>query len=106
MTLHDLAHSRAGDKGTTVNVSVIAFRDADYAWLEQVVTAARVASHLGTLTRGHVVRYTLPHLGAMNFVFERPPGESVTRTLALDQHGKSLSSALLAMELPERGDLG
>jgi len=29
-------------------------------------------------------------------------GGGVTRTIALDQHGKSLSSAILEMELPNR----
>ena len=38
----------------------------------------------------------------MNFVMARPPGNSVTRTLALDAHGKSISSALLEMILLDR----
>ena len=38
----------------------------------------------------------------MNFVATRPAGQSVTRSLALDAHGKSLSAALLALPLPER----
>ncbi|MEP6917542.1 MAG: hypothetical protein ABJC89_17960, partial [Acidobacteriota bacterium] len=55
------------------------------------------------LIDGDVVRYELAALGAMNFVMSRPPGDSVTRTLALDPHGKSISSALLEMILPNRG---
>jgi hypothetical protein len=100
--LRDIAHSRTGDKGTIVNFSVIAFDERDYPWLVQVMTAERVRQHLGTLIDGGVERYLLPRIGAMNFVVSRPPGESVTRTLALDAHGKSLSSALLQMPLPER----
>jgi hypothetical protein len=100
--LGDLAHSRAGDKGTIVNVSVIAFDPNDYAWLESVVTAARMQQHLDGIADGGVVRYTLPSVAAFNFVFARKPGQSVTRTLELDAHGKTLSSIVLAMPLPER----
>lgn len=99
MTLRTLAHSRTGDKGDLVNVSVIAFDIADFAVLERSVTAERVAAHFGGLIVGDVQRYALPHLGALNFVMRRPPGESVTRTLALDPHGKSLSSAMLDLEV-------
>ncbi len=100
--LRDVAHARAGDKGRLVNVSVIATDERDFPWLVEVVTAERVRAHLGTLIDGEVRRYLLPEIAAMNFVAARPAGESVTRSLALDAHGKSLSSALLEMELPER----
>jgi hypothetical protein len=46
-----------------------------------------------------VTRYLLPQLGAMNFVMQQALGGGVTRSLALDAHGKSLSSMLLDMEL-------
>ena len=52
-------------------------------------------------SRGEVVRYELPTLGALNFVLHGVVGGGVTRTLALDAHGKSLSSALLEMEIPD-----
>ena len=102
MTLRDVAHSRAGDKGTTINCSVIAYDAADFVWLSAVVTEERVRAHLGDLIHGEVRRYVVPELSAMNFVMTRAPGNSVTRTLALDAHGKSLSSVLLDMPLPER----
>ena len=102
MTLRDVAHSRAGDKGTTINCSVIAYDAANFAWLSSVLTAERVRAHLSDLVHGEVRRYLVPQLSAMNFVMTRAAGNSVTRTLALDAHGKSLSSALLDMPLPER----
>jgi hypothetical protein len=37
----------------------------------------------------------------MNFVLGRALGGGVTRSLALDAHGKSLSSALMDLEIPE-----
>jgi hypothetical protein len=101
VTLREFAHSRAGDKGSIVNCSLVAYRAADYAWLESVVTAERVRAHFGPLIQGEVRRYLLPRLSAMNFVMTRADGTSVTRTLALDAHGKSLSSVLLEMRLPQ-----
>ena len=50
---------------------------------------------------GDVVRHELPALGAFNFVLRDALGGGVTRSLALDAHGKSVSSALLAIEVPE-----
>jgi len=99
MQLREIAHSRSGDKGHLINISLIAFDAHDYPQLEREVTADRVRDHLADFVRGRVVRYALPQLGALNFVLERAPGDSVTRTLALDAHGKSLSSALLEMEI-------
>ena len=46
MKLHDLAHSRAGDKGQTSNLSLIAFRPECYPLLEKHVTAERVKEAL------------------------------------------------------------
>ena len=101
MKLRELAHSRTGDKGTIINISVIAREERNYPFLERHVTADRVKMHLADIVHGEVVRYTLPNLGALNFVLTRAPGDTVTRSLALDAHGKSLSSALLGMEIPD-----
>lgn len=102
MKLREVAHSRTGDKGALINCSVIPYDEGDYAWIADVLTPARVRAHFQGLIDGDVRRYLLPSIAAMNFVMSRPPGESVTRTLALDAHGKSLSSALLEIEMGER----
>jgi hypothetical protein len=99
--LRQIAHSRTGDKGSTANVSVIAYRAADYPLLERYVTAERVKEHLRGIVRGEVDRYALPRIGALNFVLHRALDGGVTRSLALDAHGKSLSSALLSLEIPD-----
>lgn len=101
MKLRTIAHSRSGDKGTIVNVSLIAFEPRQYPLLVQYVTAAQVKSHFADLAIGEVIRYELPLIGALNFVIHGIVGGGVTRTLALDAHGKSLSSALLEMEIPD-----
>lgn len=99
MTLRQLAHARAGDKGHLLNIAVVAYQMADYPRLVRVLTADRVAAHLVDVAHGDVLRYEMPRIGALNFVLSRGPHESVTRTLALDAHGKSLSFALLEMEI-------
>jgi hypothetical protein len=101
MKLRDLAHSRTGDKGDTSNISVIALREADYPLLERHVTAERVKDFFSGVVKGDVVRYAMPNVGALNFVMYRALGGGVTRTLALDIHGKCLASALMDLDLPD-----
>ncbi len=99
MRLHEIAHARTGDKGKIVNIALIVFRMENFDRIEANVTAERVRQHFGELIEGSVERYSLPHLGALNFVLRRPESHSVTRSLALDAHGKCLGSALLMMEV-------
>jgi hypothetical protein len=99
MLLREIAHARAGDKGDVSNIAVIAYDAADYPLLEQLLTAERVRQHFAGIVTGEVLRYELPTLGALNFVLHGALGGGVTRSLALDAHGKSLGSALLGMEL-------
>lgn len=98
MKLHDLAHGRTGDKGDTSNISVIAYHAADYEHLLRDVTVERVAEHLDQPVSA-VTRFVLPQLCAMNFVIKGALKGGVTRSLALDAHGKCLSSVLLNMSV-------
>jgi len=99
MKLREIAHSRTGDKGNISNISVIAYDPNHYALLREQVTAARVKAHFAGVVAGEVVRYELPNIAALNFVMHQALGGGVTRSLALDAHGKSLSSALLDLEI-------
>ena len=58
----------------------------------------RDIAHARTGDKGDITRFELPHLGALNFVMTRALRGGVTRSLALDAHGKSLSSLLLNLE--------
>jgi len=97
--LRDIAHTRSGDKGDTSNISVIAFDPRDFARLQREVTAEKVKAILGDMVQGDIERYELPRLGALNFVLHRALAGGVTRSLALDIHGKSLGSLLLSMPI-------
>ncbi len=101
MKLHDIAHSRTGDKGNTANISLIVYDAKDYAHVAKHVTAEKVKAFFGEIVKGEVIRYELPQLGALNFVMKEALGGGVTRTLALDIHGKSFSGGLLTLEIPD-----
>lgn len=93
--LGDVAHLRSGDKGDTAQISVIAYDTSDYPLLVRELTAERVVAHLSGLTVRRAIRYELPKLGALNFVLDGALGGGVTRSLALDTHGKTLAAQLL-----------
>lgn len=97
--LREIAHSRTGDKGNISNISLIAFDAKDYPLLKEKVTAAVVKDLFKDIVKGEVVRYEMPAIGALNFVMREALGGGVTKSLALDAHGKSLSSALLGLDI-------
>ena len=97
--LYDLAHCRAGDKGEISILSVIAYRAEDYPRLVDHVTVEAVRRHMRGIVLGEVRRYELPNLGALQFVCTHSLNGGVTTSLAIDAHGKSLSSALLEMNV-------
>jgi hypothetical protein len=97
--LHDIAIARSGDKGNMATLSVIALDSADYPRLERMLTAERVREHYAGVVLGEVLRYTMPQLGALHFVMHEALAGGVTRSLALDAHGKTLAQAVLAIEV-------
>lgn len=101
MKLKEICHSRTGDKGDISNISLIPWREEDYPMLQEKVTSERVAAYFSDICHGTVTRYEVDGICALNFVLEHSLGGGVLRSLAMDKHGKALSSALLEMELPD-----
>jgi hypothetical protein len=99
MLLREIAHSRAGDKGNRSTISVIAYDIKDFPAIEKSITAERVRAHYAGIVKGKVERFVVPQLGALNFVLHDALGGGVTRSLALDAHGKCLSSAILTLSI-------
>jgi hypothetical protein len=97
--LKDLAHTRSGDKGDTVNIGVIAYRPEDYDLLVEHLTAERVKDHFGDMVKGEVERFELPNLGALNFLLHNALGGGGTVSLMTDAQGKTFSTAILRMQL-------
>lgn len=102
MKVRDIALARSGDKGNRATLSVIARDPADYPLLDRALTVERVRACYRDLVCGSVQRYTLPHLGAVHFVMNEALGGGVTRSLALDAHGKTLSAAILDLVLDDK----
>ncbi|QRG67176.1 AtuA-related protein [Brevibacillus choshinensis] len=97
--LYEIAHSRAGDKGNTLIVSVIPYQEEDYRLLCEKVTVEAVKQHLQGIVSGEIVRYELPNISALQFVCSQALLGGVTTSLGMDTHGKSLSYALLELEV-------
>jgi hypothetical protein len=97
--LRALAHARSGDKGDTCNIGVIARSEAIYDWLRESLTAAVVRRFFRGIVKGKVVRHEVPNLLALNFLLEKALGGGGTVSLLLDPQGKTLSQALLEMEV-------
>ena len=101
MKLRDIAHSRTGDKGNISVISVIAYKKEDFPFIKERVTEEAVADYFKEIVHGKITRYELPNIYALNFVMENALGGGVTRSLAIDMHGKTLGFALLEMEIGE-----
>lgn len=95
--LHEVAHSRAGDKGNRVNLSLIPYRAELYDLLAEQVTEARVLALFAHRGATACRRYDLPLLHAFNFVVEDALEGGVNSSLNLDGHGKTHSFRLLAL---------
>lgn len=97
--LRRLAHSRSGDKGNTSNTAVIAYAPEFYPHIKAQLTAAAFKSLYGTLIAGEVTRHAVDGLQVLNFVAEGALGGGVSRSLAIDNYGKALASAVLRFEV-------
>ena len=99
MKLHEIAHSRAGDKGNISTLSLIPYYERDYELLCQEVTIENVKKHLNGIVLGEITRYEMPNISSLLFVCQDSLAGGVTTSLRMDTHGKSLSYALLEMEI-------
>lgn len=100
-----LAHARSGDKGDAGNVGVIARREEWYPIIAEALTVDRVKEHFKGICNGKVERFELPNLWALNFLLHNTLGGGGTVSLKLDAQGKTLSSAMLRMEIDVPDDL-
>ena len=97
--LKDIAHARSGDKADTTNIGLIALKPEHYPLLVREVTAERVKQHFTGICKGEIERFEVPNLHALNFLLHQSLGGGGTLSLKTDPQGKTLSSALLRMEI-------
>ena len=103
--LQHVAHVRSGDKGDTSNIAVYAYEPELYGLLKEQLTAQRFHEHYRGSIKGPVFRYEIDGLHALNFVAHGALGGGVSRSLCLDNYGKTLSAAILGFELEVPQDL-
>lgn len=99
VTLYDLAHARAGDKGDVCNVGVIARRPEHYPILVRELTAERVKRFFGSWCRGEVKRYELDNLHSLNFILYGALDGGALVSLRMDPQGKTYGLAVLRMQI-------
>lgn len=99
MKLYELAHSRTGDKGNISTISVIVYKKENYELVRRKLTESAVQERFLPIGATRVERYELPRLSALNFVLYNTLGGGVTRSLALDTHGKTLSALILDIDI-------
>ncbi|WP_216829820.1 AtuA-related protein [Alkalihalobacterium elongatum] len=97
--LKEIAQSRSGDKGNTVNVALFAPNQEIYDIFLAEVTPEKVKEHFTGLVEGEVVRFDLPNIFALNFVCKEALNGGGSSSIRLDNLGKCFGSNLLRMEI-------
>lgn len=97
--LKEICHARSGDKGDTANIGLIALQERYYPLIARYVTAERVKKHFEGIALGPVERFEMPNIWALNFLLHGALGGGGTKSLKNDAQGKTLSNALLRMEI-------
>ncbi|MDF1485661.1 hypothetical protein PY257_10790 [Ramlibacter sp. H39-3-26] len=95
--VRDIAYVRSGDKGDVCTAGVIARTPQDYVALKASVTPDSVKALYGDWVQGEVSCHSMDNIEAVVVVMQRALGGGATRTLRLDQTGKSLGYALLRL---------
>lgn len=96
--LRSIAHARSGDKGSDVNIGVIARSPDHYDELKSKLTDVKVKEYFSAVC-SNVIRYELPNLNALNFILKGGLGEGGSSSLRSDAQGKAFGEALLDLEI-------
>lgn len=94
-----LATARSGDKGSHVNIGVIARDSAYFDFLEKHLTEEKIALHFNSFAPTKVKRYLLKNLFAFNFILYNILDGGGSLSLRIDSQGKTFAQALLLMHL-------
>ncbi len=97
--LAKIAHARSGDKGDKVDIGLFAYDAETYETLKREVTAERVAGHFRKLAAGPTVVHALDNLWALKVVIDGALQGGASRSLRVDNLGKTMGAALLRMEI-------
>lgn len=98
--LGEKAHCRFGDKGDTGLFVVSPYHTGDFDALVAALTQQRLSHHFGGLSVTQIQVRSCLQLTAVVIAMHKSLGGGVTRSLALDIHGKTRSGYLLGMLVP------
>ncbi len=99
VSLREIAHARAGDKGDRSNISLFVFDPRHYPAIKAQVTPERLKASFSQVFQGPIQRFELDHLHGLNFVMDQALAGGVNQSLNLDSHGKSWSFLLLSLSV-------
>lgn len=97
--LRQLCWARSGDKGDAANIGLIARRPEFLPVLRHSVTTERVRMYFEPDCKGHVERFDLPGISAMNFLLHNTLGGGGSSSLHADPLAKTYGQRLLEMEI-------
>ena len=103
--LKELAFARSGDKGDVSNIGLMAKNAESYEVIKKEVTPERVKKHFGNMVKGDVKIWPMDNINSLQVVLYNALGGVATKTLRLDQTGKSMCGALLRMEIEADDDV-
>ena len=103
--LKELAFARSGDKGDVSNIGIMAKNDESYKVIKKEVTPERVKEYFGSMVKGDVKIWPMDNINSLQVVLYGALGGGATRTLRLDQTGKSMCGALLRMKIEADEDI-
>ena len=95
--LADICYIRSGDKGDICTAGLIARDPSHWDRLKRSVSPQKVMALYGDWVGGPVHCYPMENIQAVVVVMERALGGGATKTLRLDQTGKSFGHALLRL---------
>ena len=91
----DVATGRAGDKGSVLDLTLVARDEATYALLARVLSADTVRTALNRVVPGPVLRYEIPGLRALKYVAPDALAGGVYATLRPGLHWQKAAIWLL-----------
>ena len=97
--LSDICWYRSGDKGDISNIGLMAKDEKAYEIIKKQVTPERIKAHFKGWVKGDIVIYPMDNLQALEIVMFEALGGGATKTLRIDQTGKSMGNGLAKMEV-------
>lgn len=100
MRVGSVCVGRSGDKGSTLDLTLVAITDDGYKWLESKLTESVAQDAIARVMPGTLTRYPVPRLRALKFVIEGALPGGVYATLHAGLHWqKAATWVLLDLDL-------